>query len=99
VKTKVTLLIVVLASAFGNAFLSKGMKQLGDISRLSLADMLGTAVGALLNPWVALGVALAGNHPDRGRGGPGSADGGADCAQGPGGNCGPAPLNAGRRRF
>ncbi len=57
-KTKVTLLIVVLASAFGNAFLSKGMKQLGDISRLSLADMLGTAVGALLNPWVALGVAL-----------------------------------------
>ena len=57
-KTKVTLGIIILASAFGNVFLSKGMKQLGDISRLSLVEMTAAAVAALLNPWVATGVVL-----------------------------------------
>ena len=57
-KTKVILGIIILTSAFGNVFLSKGMKQLGDISRLPLGEMAAAAVAALLNPWVAIGVVL-----------------------------------------
>lgn len=58
IKTIVTLGVVILTSAFGNVFLSKGMKQLGDISRLAPGQMLMQAFGALLNPWVAAGVVL-----------------------------------------
>jgi len=58
VKTKVALAIVILSSAIGNVLLSKGMKQLGDISRLPPAEMLAAALGAMLSPWVAAGVLL-----------------------------------------
>lgn len=57
-KTKVALAIVILSSAIGNVLLSKGMKQLGDISRLPPAEMLAAALGAMLSPWVAAGVLL-----------------------------------------
>lgn len=57
-KTNVTLAIVIVTSALGNVLLSRGMKQLGDISHLPLGRMLASAVTALLNPWVAAGVLL-----------------------------------------
>lgn len=57
-KTKVSLAVIIVTSAVGNVFLSKGMKQLGDLSRLPLADLPGAAISALFNPWVASGVAL-----------------------------------------
>jgi drug/metabolite transporter (DMT)-like permease len=58
VKTKVSLAVIILTSAFGNVLLSKGMKQLGDISHLAPGEMLAAAIGALLNPWVAAGMVL-----------------------------------------
>ena len=57
-KTRVALLVVIVASAVGNVFLSKGMKQLGDISQLPPARMALAAVAALLNPWVLAGMVL-----------------------------------------
>ena len=38
--------------------MSYGMRQMGDISRLPLPEMLRAAVSALFNPWVAAGVLL-----------------------------------------
>jgi uncharacterized membrane protein len=58
IKTPLTLAIVILSSAFGNVFLSKGMKQLGDISQLAPLKMLSAAIAAMLNPWVLGGVLL-----------------------------------------
>lgn len=57
-KTKVSLAVIILTSAFGNVLLSKGMKQMGDISQLSPGEMLGAAIAALLNLWVAIGMVL-----------------------------------------
>ena len=57
-KTKVNLVIIIVTSSVGNVFLSKGMKQLGDISRLSPGEMCAAALAAVLNPWVAAGTAL-----------------------------------------
>ncbi len=57
-KTKLALAVVIVTSAVGNVFLSKGMKQMGDISQLPPAQMLSAAAAALLNPWVMAGVAL-----------------------------------------
>lgn len=57
-KTKVTLAIIIFSSAIGNVLVSKGMKQLGNISRLPPAEMLAAALGAMLNPWVAAGMLL-----------------------------------------
>ena len=45
---------VVLFSSFGNVFLSRGMKQVGEISFHNFHDLF----SALLNPWVAGGIAL-----------------------------------------
>ncbi len=57
-KTRILLAIVILTSALGNVALSKGMKQLGDISHLPPWEMLARSFGALANPWVAAGVVL-----------------------------------------
>jgi drug/metabolite transporter (DMT)-like permease len=43
---------VTLFAAIGDSFLSRGMKQVGNISLHSLPDIFST----LLNPWVALGI-------------------------------------------
>jgi uncharacterized membrane protein len=58
VKTKILLAVVVVASASGNALLSYGMKQTGDLSSLPWPQMAAASLRALFNPWVALGVAL-----------------------------------------
>ncbi len=48
------LLGVILFSSFGDVFLSKGMKQVGEISAHNLVQLL----SALLNPWVIGGIGL-----------------------------------------
>ena len=57
-KTKLTLAVIIVSSALGNVLLSKGMKQLGDISHQPAWRIVGSALAAMLNPWVAAGVAL-----------------------------------------
>ncbi len=57
-KTKLTLAVIIFSSAFGNVFLSKGMKQLGDIAHQPPWQIARSAVLAFFNPWVAAGVAL-----------------------------------------
>ena len=57
-KTKLTLAVIIVSSALGNVLLSKGMKQLGDISHQPPWRIVGAALAAMLNPWVAAGVAL-----------------------------------------
>lgn len=57
-KTRILLAVVVLCSALGGVLMSYGMRQLGDISRLPLPEMLQASIAALLNPWVAAGVLL-----------------------------------------
>ena len=52
------LAVVVLTSALGNAALSYGMKQVGDLSGLAPLDMMRAGIAALFHPWVALGVVL-----------------------------------------
>ena len=48
------LALIVLGSTFGDVYLAKGMKQIGDISVQRWRDLL----FAPLNPWVALGTVL-----------------------------------------
>ena len=52
------LAVVVLSSALGNAALSYGMKQIGDLSGLAPLDMMRAGIAALFHPWVAAGVVL-----------------------------------------
>jgi drug/metabolite transporter (DMT)-like permease len=58
VKTKLTLAVIIVSSALGNVLLSKGMKQLGDISHQPAWRVVGSGLAAMLNPWVAAGVVL-----------------------------------------
>ena len=48
------LLLLVLASTIGDGVLSRGMKQIGEISASRWHELL----FAVMNPWVALGVSL-----------------------------------------
>jgi drug/metabolite transporter (DMT)-like permease len=58
VKTRVLILIVIVTSAVGNVFLSKGMKQVGPLSLVGLADVFPIAATVLLNPWIIAGMVL-----------------------------------------
>ena len=57
-KTHVCLAIVVIANAFGNILLGRGMREVGDIASYSPVALAAAGVGALANPWVLGGVAL-----------------------------------------
>jgi drug/metabolite transporter (DMT)-like permease len=48
------LLILVLGSTLGDVFLSRGMKQIGQITISRWHDLL----SAITNPWIALGISL-----------------------------------------
>jgi drug/metabolite transporter (DMT)-like permease len=50
----VLLALIVLGSTFGDVYLAKGMKQIGEISVRRWHDLL----FAPFNPWVGLGIAL-----------------------------------------
>lgn len=56
-KTRLMILIMVLAGPLGNALLAKGMKQIGAISVSSLADLLHLLGQILSSPTIWLGIA------------------------------------------
>ena len=49
-----TIAAIVLCSSFGNALLSRGMRQIGNITLANWTSLF----GAMLNPWVILGTLL-----------------------------------------
>lgn len=53
-KTRIFIVIVVLANVFGNFFMSWGVKRRGSLVGLSLLEY----VRVILDPWVALGISL-----------------------------------------
>lgn len=48
--------LVVLGGSAGDVFITKGMKQLGEISTLHVGRLLGTAGRAITNPYFLIGV-------------------------------------------
>jgi drug/metabolite transporter (DMT)-like permease len=52
-KTRLFAVLTILSNVAGNSFLTKGMRQLGDLGNSPFA-----LIAALFHPWVALGVAL-----------------------------------------
>ncbi len=57
-KTYLVLAISILSQAFGNVFLSKGMKQIGSVIGAGGADLLVPLAHAIGNPTIWLGAAL-----------------------------------------
>jgi drug/metabolite transporter (DMT)-like permease len=57
-KTRVCLLIIIVANAVGNVLLAYGMRQVGSIASYSPAELIGSGISAMANPWVLLGVLL-----------------------------------------
>lgn len=57
-KTLCILLIALVVEAIGVVYLSKGMKQVGEIERIAVADILRAARKGITNPNVVVGVAL-----------------------------------------
>jgi drug/metabolite transporter (DMT)-like permease len=57
-KTVVVMLIAVSAGTVGDLLLTKGMKELGDISAMNLRGMLSAAYQALSNPKLVVGTAM-----------------------------------------
>jgi len=55
-KTALVLTVMVLAGAFGDVMVSKGMKQVGEISSAQPAELLRAFVRAVRNPYVISGV-------------------------------------------
>jgi drug/metabolite transporter (DMT)-like permease len=55
-KTRVCLLIIIVANALGNVLLSLGMRQVGSIASYSPVDLFVSGVGAIANPYVLAGV-------------------------------------------
>ncbi|MFZ0706561.1 MAG: EamA family transporter [Candidatus Korobacteraceae bacterium] len=56
-KTRMMILIMVLAGPLGNALLAKGMKQIGAISVSSLSDLLHLLGQILSSPTIWMGIA------------------------------------------
>jgi len=57
-KTVVVMLIAVSAGTVGDLLLTKGMKELGDLSAMNLRGILSAAYQALSNPKLVLGTAM-----------------------------------------
>jgi drug/metabolite transporter (DMT)-like permease len=57
-KTRICLLIIIVANAVGNVLLAYGMRQVGSIASYSPAELIGSGISAMANPWVLLGVLL-----------------------------------------
>jgi drug/metabolite transporter (DMT)-like permease len=55
-KTAIVLTLMVLAGAFGDVLLSKGMKQVGEINSAQPAVLMRAAIRAAHNPYVVTGV-------------------------------------------
>ncbi|MBI3696127.1 MAG: hypothetical protein HY238_14965 [Acidobacteria bacterium] len=57
-KTKICLLIIVVANALGNVVLRHGMQQVGSIASYSPVRLMVSSFRALANPYVLAGVGL-----------------------------------------
>jgi drug/metabolite transporter (DMT)-like permease len=57
-KTVVVMLLAVSAGTVGDLLLTKGMKELGDLSAMNLRGILSAAYSALSNPKLVLGTAM-----------------------------------------
>jgi len=57
-KTVVVMLLAVSAGTVGDLLLTKGMKELGDLSAMNLRGILSAAYQALSNPKLVLGTAM-----------------------------------------
>ncbi|MDD2335084.1 MAG: EamA family transporter [Geobacteraceae bacterium] len=57
-KTVVVMLLAVSAGTVGDLLLTKGMKELGDISAMNLRGILSAAYQALTSPKLVLGTAM-----------------------------------------
>jgi len=57
-KTRVFLLIIIVANAVGNVLLSYGMRQVGSIASYSPLELVAGSLRAAGNPWVLAGVGL-----------------------------------------
>ncbi|MEI8354717.1 MAG: EamA family transporter [Deltaproteobacteria bacterium] len=57
-KTVIMMLLAVTAGTVGDIFLTKGMRELGDLSAMSLRGMLNAAFQALSNPKLVFGTAM-----------------------------------------
>ena len=57
-KTVVVMLLAVTAGTVGDLLLAKGMKEMGDISAMSLRGMLNVAFQALTTPKLIIGTAM-----------------------------------------
>jgi drug/metabolite transporter (DMT)-like permease len=55
-KTRVCLLLIVVANALGNVLLSRGMREVGSIASYSPAEVFVSALRAATNPYVLAGV-------------------------------------------
>lgn len=57
-KTLIVMLVAITAGAVGDIFLTQGMKSTGDISAMSLRQILNTVISALTNWRLILGTAM-----------------------------------------
>ena len=57
-RTCILLAVVIVSNAFGNVVLGHGMREVGDISSYSPADLIRSGIGSFSNPWVIAGVGL-----------------------------------------
>jgi drug/metabolite transporter (DMT)-like permease len=57
-KTVVVMLLAVSAGTVGDLLLTKGMKELGDLSAMNLRGMLSAAYQALTSPKLVIGTAM-----------------------------------------
>ncbi len=57
-KTKICLLIVVIANSLGNVVLRQGMQQIGSIASYHPLRLVASSLRAMSNPYVLAGVAL-----------------------------------------
>lgn len=57
-RTLVAVLIMTVGVSFGNIFVSRGMKQIGDVTMVGVHGLLPTAARVVTNPWVLFGTFL-----------------------------------------
>jgi drug/metabolite transporter (DMT)-like permease len=55
-KTRVCLLLIIVANALGNVLLSQGMRQVGSIASYSPAEVFVSSLRAATNPFVLAGI-------------------------------------------
>ncbi len=50
------MMMLVVCQVFGDVWLSRGMRQIGEINSVNFAALMAIALKVLLNPWIWLGI-------------------------------------------